>query len=172
MDPKTFLKSMDITTKMITVAFITFVIYLLSMFILKPIIMAGAIPSHSNLMGDHIMNFTSPKQQELNAIAILIALAVGLVASLMLRTVSKENPSKHPAPSKEEELRIVKKALSPDEKKMLEEIEKAGEITQESLRFRLDWSKAKVSAKLLTLEKMDLVQRERQGKTYNVLIKK
>lgn len=73
--------------------------------------------------------------------------------------------------SKEKEFSILKKALSNDEKLVLEEIKKAGEITQDSLKFRLNWSKAKLSAILSNLDRLNLIQRERQGKTYKVFIK-
>jgi len=67
-------------------------------------------------------------------------------------------------------LEIIKKALSDDEKAVVDEIRRAGEITQDSLRFRLDWSKAKLSRILTNLDKMNLIQRERVGKTYNVFL--
>ena len=54
----------------------------------------------------------------------------------------------------------------------LDEIKKAGEITQDSLRFRLNWSKAKVSTILTNLDKIGLIQRERIGKTYKVYLQK
>ena len=54
----------------------------------------------------------------------------------------------------------------------LEAIKKSGEITQDSLRFRLDWSKAKVSTILTNLDKRNLIQRERIGKTYKVYLQK
>jgi uncharacterized membrane protein len=38
------------------------------------------------------------------------------------------------------------------------------------LRFRLGWSKAKLSRILTNLDKMNLIQRERAGKTYNVFL--
>ena len=53
---------------------------------------------------------------------------------------------------------------------ILDEIKKAGEITQDSLRFRLNWSKAKISTTLTNLDKMNLIQKERIGKTYKVYL--
>ncbi len=70
------------------------------------------------------------------------------------------------------ELAMVKKGLSEDEKKILTEIEKEKEITQDSLRFRLEWSKAKVSTILTHLDKMGIIQRRREGKTYIVFLSK
>jgi uncharacterized membrane protein len=69
-----------------------------------------------------------------------------------------------------DEFDILKRALSADEQAVFQEIQRTGEITQDSLRFRLEWSKAKLSRILTRLDKMNLVQRERVGKTYNVFI--
>lgn len=67
---------------------------------------------------------------------------------------------------------VVKKVLSDDEKKILAEVEKEKEITQDSLRFRLDWSKAKISTILTNLDKQGIIQRRREGKTYVVFFPK
>lgn len=72
----------------------------------------------------------------------------------------------------EQKREIIKTALTEEEKKALFEIEKAGEITQDSLRFRLGWSKAKTSAIISNLDRMGIVQRERIGKTYKVFLEK
>lgn len=69
-----------------------------------------------------------------------------------------------------DELRIIRKALSEDEKAVIDEVGKAGRITQDSLRFRMGWSKAKVSRILTNLDKMNLIQKERTGKTYIILL--
>jgi uncharacterized membrane protein len=76
------------------------------------------------------------------------------------------------APAGKKDIDIVKKALSDDEKAVLDEVEKAGVITQDSLRFRLDWSKAKVSTIVSGLDRRGIVQRERSGKTYRVFLQK
>mgnify|MGYP001584388547 CR=1 FL=1 len=116
------------------------------------------------------MTFTSPEQRNLNLAALFLAFVCGLAVWLLIKGPS---PEKTETPSSQEnKLEVIKTVLSPDEKKILTEIEKAGEITQDSLRFRLDWSKAKVSALLLQLDRMNLIQRERQGKTYNVFLSK
>ena len=75
-------------------------------------------------------------------------------------------------PRKVSEYKVLKKAMNPDETRMYDEIEKAGKITQDSLRARLGWTKAKTSRILVNLDKMNLVQRERVGKTYNVFLQK
>lgn len=72
----------------------------------------------------------------------------------------------------EEKFEFLFKALSADEKLVLEEIKKSGEITQDSLRLRLNWSKAKMSTILTNLDKTGLIQKERTGKTYKVYLQK
>jgi len=114
-----------------------------------------------------MMNF-SQQNTIPNILALVIALGIGLFASMQLKT----KPATRPRSSKERALSIVRKKLSADEKKMLGKIEIAGTITQDSLRARLGWSKAKVSTTLTRLDKMNLIQRERQGKTYKVFLSK
>ncbi|MBI5133441.1 MAG: hypothetical protein HZA83_01895 [Thaumarchaeota archaeon] len=103
-----------------------------------------------------------------NVLALVVALGIGLFASMQLKT----KPATRLTSSKERALSIVKKKLSVDEKRVLKEIEIAGMITQDSLRARLGWSKAKISTTLTRLDKMNLIQRERQGKTYKVFLSK
>jgi uncharacterized membrane protein len=109
----------------------------------------------------------SPGQNTLiiNLGALSLALLAGTLVSLWLKTEKTEVTI-----SKRDELETIKRALSDDEKAVLDEIRRAGEITQDSLRFRLDWSKAKLSRILTNLDKMNLIQRERVGKTYNVFL--
>lgn len=87
-----------------------------------------------------------------------------------LAELLKERMAREILPEQKRE--IIKAALTSEEKKMLAEIEKAGEITQDSLRFRLGWSKAKASAIASNLDRMGVVQRERVGKTYRVFLEK
>ncbi len=157
------LRDLDTVTKVGLVVILMMFLYIVFLFLLKPVFIASETASHSSQMGDHMMTFTSPDQRNLNLAAIFISLLIGSGIWLVIR------PNKIHA-EKPQEIEILKRALSPDEKKLLEEIQRAGEITQDSLRFRLNWSKAKVSAILLQLDRMSLVQRERQGKTYNVRI--
>lgn len=93
----------------------------------------------------------------------ILALMLGAGAAAMAYALTRENGK--------EELAVVKKVISPDEKAALEEVQKAGEITQDSLRYRLGWSKAKTSSIITSLDRMNLIQRERQGKTYNIFVK-
>ena len=101
-----------------------------------------------------------------NIISLIIALIIGVIISFYL--FKPENKSR----DKENEFNIIKKVLSEDERRILDEIKKARGITQDSLRFRLGWSKAKISTMLTNLDKKGLVQRERTGKTYKVYLQK
>ncbi len=161
------IKSLDAVTKVGTVIIIMMVLYIVFLFMLKPVFIATDTSlSHATAMGDHIMAFVSPEQRNLNITAIFLAFIAGFAFWLLIR-------GKNEVTAKSlNELEILKRALSKDEKLILNEIQKAGEITQDSLRFRLDWSKAKVSAILLQLDRMNIIQRQRQGKTYNVIAAK
>lgn len=103
-----------------------------------------------------------------NALALVIALGAGFLVSYHV----KARQPIHSRSDRQKALSIVKKKLSDGEKQMIKEIEKAGSITQDSLRARLGWSKAKVSTTLTRLDRMNLIQRERQGKTYKVFLPK
>lgn len=65
---------------------------------------------------------------------------------------------------------ILERALSDDEALLLEIIRENEGITQDSLRFRTGFSKSKVSALLLNLERKGIITRERLGRTYKVFI--
>ncbi len=152
----------DSVTKFMFVVLVSVITYIVVLFVLRPIIVPENMSvGRVGMMG--MMNFNNQYSSWLNITAIALAILVGFIFSFKLG--KKPNDSK-------DELSIIKKALSLDEKKVLEEVEKAkGEITQDSLRFRLNWSKAKVSAIVSNLDRMNLIQRERQGKTYNILLR-
>lgn len=63
---------------------------------------------------------------------------------------------------------LVLKAMDDNEKKVLTAIKEQDGITQSTLRYRTDLSKAKVSQILTDFEKKHLIKREAQGKTYSV----
>ena len=65
---------------------------------------------------------------------------------------------------------IVLKALDDNEKKVLKAIKEQNGITQSTLKYRTDLSKAKVSQILTDFEKKHLVKREAKGKTYSVYL--
>ncbi len=147
----------DPTTKIMIIIFATIASYLISLLLLGSI-MYGGLNFTYNMM--HMMGH--PGQFMIITVlgSLSIAFGTGLILSIIIKT----------RPEKEDELRIIGRALSEDEKTILNEIRRAGRITQDSLRFRLGWSKAKVSRILTNLDKMNLIQRERSGKTYIVFL--
>ncbi len=151
---------MDAVTKIFLVLFITALSYLFFSAIAAPLF--ARQPRTMVEAMQQMMNFSSA-----NIFALVAAIGIGLFASFKLNAVQDARKT-----SGGHALSIIKRKLSPDEKALLKEIEKAGVITQDSLRARLAWSKAKVSTILTRLDRMNLIQRERQGKTYKVFLQK
>ncbi len=65
---------------------------------------------------------------------------------------------------------LILKAMDDNEKNVLKAIKEQEGITQSTLKFRTDLSKAKVSQILTDFEKKHLVKREAKGKTYAVYL--
>ena len=63
------------------------------------------------------------------------------------------------------------KALDPEEKTVIKAVKEQDGITQQTLRFRTDLHKSKLSLVLDGLEKKDLIRRIEQGKTKQVFLK-
>ena len=156
------LKGLDFITKIVLVVLVVIISYFLLFMVLSMILVEDS--TSWNMMG-HMMNPT-PDYTVPILVSITLALVAGVLVSLWLKPARTEAAQA----TKIDELEIIKRALSDDEKAVLDEIRKAGEITQDSLRFRLEWSKAKLSRILTNLDKLNLVQRERVGKTYNVFL--
>lgn len=155
-------KGLDFTTKIILVILVVVISYLLLFVALSTVLVEDS--STWNMMG-HMMNPTPDY-----TVPILLSLTIALVAGVLVSLWLKPTRTQAGPAAKTDELEIIKRALSPDEKAVLDEIRRAGEITQDSLRFRLEWSKAKLSRILTNLDKLNLIQRERVGKTYNVFL--
>ena len=156
---------LDNVTKILLILLIGVIFYFVIFSILKPFFITEPTPMinmMSQMMGSDIMNFSSSSSTTMNLVSLIVAIIIALIVSFYLfkRDV------------KEQEYKIIRRALSEDEKAILGEIKKSGEITQDSLRFRLNWSKAKISTILTNLDKRELIQRERIGKTYKVYLQK
>lgn len=145
------MKIRDLSVRLLVSLLVSVGTYVLLVVALKPVFVADSG------FGMH-MSFASPGYITLNIVSLMLGLSAGVAAFIVLTPQSQASTK----------VVAVSKVLSADEKAVLAEVEKAGEITQDSLRFRLGWSKAKLSAVLSNLDRMNLVQRERQGKTYNV----
>lgn len=161
------LKNLDSTTKIILIVLAVAIIFLV-LFLATSALLApeyNSLGGMGNMMNNYQQDYTVPI-----LLSLLVALMVGVIVSLWLKPAAKtEAPA--PAPvAKVDELEIIKRALSEDEKLVVDEIRRAGEITQDSLRFRLEWSKAKLSRILTNLDKLNIIQRERVGKTYKVFL--
>lgn len=106
-------------------------------------------------------------------VGVVFSLAIGLLVAHYLnitknfcRIIDKQEINKQD--KTDADLEILKKMMNNDEKKLIEEIERSEEITQDSLRLRLDWSKAKTSTVLSILDRQGIIQKERSGKTYRI----
>lgn len=154
----------NVVPRVLLIVLIIAVSYLVALLLLGPIFIpyGSSVP---DMMG-HMWGFNQ-QAVALNLIALSLAVVLGLLASQLL----KATPSTPTTPVRQvDELKIIQKALSDDERAVIDEVRRAGKITQDSLRFRLNWSKAKVSRILTNLDKMNLIQRERVGKTYYVFL--
>lgn len=168
------LRGLDLLSKLAIISLVGAITYMLFMLVLNPLIITPTLPlSHAIPMGDHLMSFASPEQAKLNILSIVAAITLGALTALLLRTSKHpEKPQQKKEDTQIDELSIIKKVLSADEKRLVTTVEEAGEITQDSLTFRLEWSRAKISTILTHLERMNIVQRRREGKTYVVFISK
>lgn len=155
---------LDIMTKAIVIILLVVIAYVMSLAVLTPLFIPQS--SSRDMMG--MMRYLSnPYYGTISSVASLVpALIVGLMAAFYIKTKKEKEPREV------SEYKVLKRALSEDEDILYNEIKKARKITQDSLRFRLDWSKAKVSRILTNLDKMNLIQRERAGKTYNVFLER
>lgn len=104
----------------------------------------------------------------ITAVSILLSISVGLIVASYLELFKGKRREAAGKSNSEADLEVLKRMMSEDEKKVVDEVVKAGEITQDSLRLRLDWSKAKLSTLISVLDRQGVLQRERSGKTYRV----
>ena len=65
---------------------------------------------------------------------------------------------------------LIQKAMDENEKNVFNSIKEQEGITQSTLRYRANLSKAKVSQILTDFEKKHLIKRESKGKTYSVYL--
>ncbi len=163
---------LDTTAKIILVIFIIVVTYVISFYILTPVISPQPSDFGPGGMMGMMRAFNPYYNTFATAAALIPALLVGLAAALMIKTKEKAGIKVIKESKDISEYKVLKRAMSDDERKMYDEIKRVRKITQDSLRARLGWSKAKTSRILTNLDRMNLVQRERVGKTYNVFLQK
>ena len=70
----------------------------------------------------------------------------------------------------QDKFELILKAMDDNEKKVLKAVKEQEGITQSTLKYRTDLSKAKVSQILTDFEKKHLIKRELKGKTYAVYL--
>ena len=70
----------------------------------------------------------------------------------------------------QDKFELILKAMDDNEKKVLKAIKEQEGITQSTLKYRTDLSKAKVSQILTDFERKQLIKRESKGKTYSVYL--
>src|SRR3989338_386231 len=68
----------------------------------------------------------------------------------------------------QDKFQLLLKAMDENEQKVIKAIKEQDGITQSTLKFRADLSKAKVSQILTDFERKSLIKRELKGKTYAV----
>ena len=157
----TKISELDNLSKFIIILVLILLIYILIICFLVPIMFS---PS-KGFTEEYLLSFSTPENRHINLISFLFAIVFGAIFAIMIR--KKETDSKS-----ENELNIIKGVLSNSDKQIIQILETVEEITQDSLMFRLEWSRAKVSTILTNLEKRNLIQRRREGKTYMVFLTK
>lgn len=120
---------------------------------------------------DNVLHDLFPQEPEaaifsITIVSILLSISAGLLVGSYLELFGKKAGER--LGKTEADLEVLKKMMSQDEKDLVGEVVRAGEITQDSLRLRLDWSKAKLSTVISVLDRQGVLQRERSGKTYRV----
>ena len=70
----------------------------------------------------------------------------------------------------QDKFELVLKSMDENEKKVLKAIKEQGGITQSTLKYRADLSKAKISQVLTDFERKQIIRREGKGKTYSVYL--
>ena len=138
-----------------------------------------------NLLGRHttaLQCYSTNECQRVESLLGLSHVAVGLISFigalgiyLLFFSTSEEAILKRLEEEKsmkieEDKFELVLKAMDDNEKKVLKAIKEQSGITQSTLKYRTDLSKAKVSQILTDFEKKNLVKRETKGKTYAVYL--
>lgn len=96
--------------------------------------------------------------------SFVVGMASGIVFYLYSRKAGTESGGT------DKSMALLRRALSDDEMLIIDMVKDTPGVTQDSLRFRTDFSKSKVSALILNLEKKGIIQREKSGKTYKIFL--
>jgi len=82
----------------------------------------------------------------------------------------EKNRSSEENKSADDKFSLLLRPLDENERKVLMSIKEQKGITQSTLRYRADLSKAKISQILMDFEKKNLIERKAKGKTYEVFL--
>lgn len=104
------------------------------------------------------------------SLSFLGGMFAGVLFYFWSKPRGREKPKAAAEPPLQRNLAILEHALKEDEVLLLRMIANSEGITQDSLRFRSGFSKSKVSALLLGMEKNGIIYREKLGRTYKVTI--
>ena len=103
----------------------------------------------------------------LMTLSFIGGMAAGVIFFLWSRTSLKQPETVSVV---KRNVEVLKKALSEDERLLLDMIGESEGVTQDSIRFKTGFSKSKVSALISEMEKKDILSREKLGRTYKVFI--
>lgn len=99
---------------------------------------------------------------------LTFSFVAGMASGILFYVYSKRSGTA--APGQQDKVVILKRALNDDEMLIIDMVKDTPGLTQDSLRFRTEFSKSKVSAMILNLEKKGIIQREKSGKTYKIFL--
>ena len=101
---------------------------------------------------------------------LTFSFVAGMASGILFYLYSKRSSAPTDKQDMDRNIQILKHALNDDEMRIIDMVKDTPGLTQDSLRFRTDFSKSKVSALILNLEKKGIVQREKSGKTYKIFL--
>lgn len=104
-------------------------------------------------------------------LAFILALGFYLLffdkAEKRIRQIEKENDKR----TADNKFDLILQFLNPSESKVLKKVKEEEGITQSTLKFRLDMSKARLSYILQDLEKRKIIKRVKKGKSQAIYLK-
>lgn|SRR3989344_730637 len=98
--------------------------------------------------------------------------AVLAVVGLVLIIQQGRIREKEKIEKKKTQLEVISTVLTTDEKKIVEILQEQPGIPQNTLRLKVDFSKAKLSMLLKEMEGRKLIKKEPEGKTFRVYLRK
>ena len=145
---------------------------IMGMSILFGFTMFGYI-SQLNMQGQQLHCNPTQECQQVNSMLGLSHVAVGFLSFifslgfylLFFNYSNEENKS-----GADDKFSLLMRPLDENERKVLMSIKEQNGITQSTLRYRADLSKAKISQILTDFEKKNLIERKAKGKTYEVFL--